>query len=327
MEAIQLTILALLVNGLMGSSTTDRISTANFSISIAQNTSLVENSNTTMSPTNASELPNSHHNITSNFTNLTSSTTSQMITLSSKPPTSSLASQSTSNVKTNNPPKSQTTKQVMRKSTTKKESNDNDHLNASMIIACIIGGLLLLLVVCIIGILLTKRCLRTNTVQDLSWAGTCPGPVGEDIEHASEGHDLNSAAVKRPSLTTFLTKKSKRDSLLDQYNMEVQQVQGIKNLASTETEEETPPEVKTDDDKEKEPLVLTETPSQEFPPPPETELPLNEGDQQSPALATNAEASNLPEGVPDTVSNNNDFPPPPMEFLDLVNDSDLPPPP
>ncbi|XP_062887083.1 uncharacterized protein LOC134336666 [Mobula hypostoma] len=323
MEAIQLTLLALLVNGLMGSNTT-----ANFSTIIVQRTSLVQNTTMPMSPTNANGLPNGNDNITSSLTNLMSSTTSQMITLSSKPSTSSLASQSTSNVMTINPStKFLTTTPVMSKSIMRKQNND-DNLNASMIIACIIGGLLLLLVVCIIGILLMKRYLRTNTAQDISWAGTCPGPVGgEDTDHVAEDCDPNSAAVKRPSLTTFLTKKSKRDSLLDQYDMEVQEVQGINNLASTETEEETLPEVIKDNDKEKEPLVLTEAPSQEFPPPSETQPPLGEGDQQAPALATDAETSKSSQDVPETFSNNNDFPPPPMEFLDLVNDSDLPPPP
>ncbi|XP_051891153.1 protein EVI2B-like [Pristis pectinata] len=328
MEAIQLTILALLVNGLKGSNTTDHESAAGLSPTIVTASSSLQDSSTPISPTfwtttsmsNTSRLPNELSNSTSDLMN-TSSTTSQMI-VSSEPSISSSAPQSTSTIKF------ATTPPVMSKSTTRKQTTNNhdSSLNASMIIACIIGALLLLLVVSIIAILLVKRFLGPNTVQDVSWAGTCPGPTGEDPEQIVEGCDLSPAPAKRPSLTTFLSRKSKRDSLLDQYNMEVQEAEGINNLASTETEEKTLSEVKNDNETEKEPLTLTKTPSQEFPPLLEEQAPPNEGDQQAQPPAMDTETSRLTQGVPDAVSTTDDFPPPPMDILDLVNDSDLPPP-
>ncbi|XP_067864502.1 uncharacterized protein [Heptranchias perlo] len=370
MEAIHLTILVLLAKGLGGTTTVNYKSSTGSDIVTdpSASSSLQDSSNlatatswiitsmpTTISgpssdlPSDTSILANTP-SVTSQFTSKFSSE-AQSIPSSTSKPTSYVATikQTTTELTTSKPTTSKpttskpttskptTSKPTTSKPTTSKPTTqyqDRD-LAASTIVACIIGGILLLMLLIIVAIPVWKRCSQKKPVQDLTWAGTCPVPSGEDSVHVVEDNDIDAAPAKRPSLTTFLSKKSKRESLLDQYNMEVQESEGIINSSSPEIEGTiiVPAEVKMENETGKETQALSQTQtvngtqSQDFPPPPlEAQAPLNNNDPQHPLPATVTEARGPPQGVPDVGPNNTNFPPPPLDFLDLVNDFDLPPP-
>ncbi|XP_055513574.1 leukosialin [Leucoraja erinacea] len=332
MAVIRLTILALLVNGLIVNGL-NGLNNTNFNLAEELNTTLNASSSTpmpltsltTMNMPNASgqtnDLPNTTSDLATTFPNSSQTVSNH----SSEPSVSNSASPSTSPVTKVDSNTKSLTSTTVRKSTGKNSrKGQGTNLNASMIIACIIGGLLLFMVVAIIVILLVKRCSRKYNVQDTPWAGTCPGVISNDPEHPDEGGD---APAKRPSLTSFLSKKGKRDSLLDNYSMELQATEGVNNLASTESEEKAlSADVKGDNEIVKEPPALTKTTSQEFPPLLEEHDIPDEADAQPPLPATDTETSKLPEGPSDADSKYFDMPPPPMDIVDLVNNSDLPPP-
>ncbi|XP_078278268.1 uncharacterized protein LOC144606233 [Rhinoraja longicauda] len=332
MVVIQLTILALLVNGL---NTQNDLNHATSPISTEElNTTMTASSSTptppipltTMNMLNATGQTSDLPNTTSDLMSTSSNTSQTVLNHSSETSVSSSASPPTSPVTTVDHNTEILTPPVRRESTTNQGNKDQGtNMNASMIIACIIGGLLLLLVISIIGILLVKRCSRNYNVQDTPWAGTCP--VSNDREHPDEGGDGGAAPTKRPSLTSFLSKKAKRDSLLDNYSMEVQANEGVNNLASSETEGKAlSADVKGDNETAKEPPALAKTTSQEFLPLLEEHDIPDEDDLQPPPPATDTETSKLSEGLTDADLNNSDLSPPPMDIVDLVNNSELPPP-
>ncbi|XP_032901588.1 uncharacterized protein LOC116988789 [Amblyraja radiata] len=332
MAVIRLTILALLVNGLLvnglnGLNSTNNNSTEELdtTLTASSSTPMPLTSSTTMNMLNTSEQTNDLPNTTSDLTTTFSNTSQTVSNYSLEPSVSSSASPSTSPVtKVDSNTKSLISTTVRKSTRNKSRKGHGTNLNASMIIACIIGGLLLFMVVAIIVILLVKRYSRKYNVQDTPWAGTCPGVISNDPEHPDEGCD---APAKRPSLTSFLSKKGKRDSLLDNYSMELQATEGVNNLASTESEEKAlSADVKGDNEIVKEPPALTKTTSQEFPPLLEEHDIPDEADAQPPLPATDTETSKLPEGLTDADSKYFDMPPPPMDIVDLVNNSDLPPP-
>ncbi|XP_067866682.1 mucin-17-like [Heterodontus francisci] len=352
MEAIQLTILAVLTTGLGGTTTMSYQSTAESErTEPITSTSFHDSSPVTLTIpgiiTNtliATSGPSSDHpRDTSSLTN-TPSITSQFISIFSPEVQSipSSTSQPTSHMETIN----QTTMFMTSRSTTKsstKFQDDNritesqNHVASSKIVAFFIGGVLLLMLMIICTILTWKRCSK-NPVQDLTWAGTRPVPSGDDFVDAAEDNNIDAAPAKRPSLTTFLSKKSKRESLLDQCTMEMLEPEGIINPSSPEIEEKLiVPEVKVENETGKETQPLSEThetqtvngtQSQDFPSPPlEAQAPLNDNDPSAPLRATDLEAPGPPQETPDGGPNTTSFPPPPpVDLLDLVNDFDLPPP-
>ncbi|XP_069766860.1 protein EVI2B-like [Narcine bancroftii] len=333
MEVIQLTTLALLATGLSGVVSRDHGSTKTLIRTNMTASPTLQELSTQTSPTmnamNTISLVNNLPNSTSNSMNTSSITSQTTMNVSLEPSISNFTPQPTSPITSmNQTTKFNTMRPVTQRSTTSKPTDKYlaDNVNVSMIIAYIIGGLLVLLVISTIGILLGRRWSRAHTMQDFSWAGTCPDPTGDDPEHESEGCDLRASPTKRPSLTTFLSRKSKRNSLLDQNNMEVQDLEGINNLASNEMEENIlSDEVKGVDEEASELLTSTKTQGQELA---QLEEPATtkEDDQQTPLPAADAEASRSSQGVPDADTNNDVLPLPPIDILDLVNDSDLPPP-
>ncbi|XP_041054191.1 protein EVI2B-like [Carcharodon carcharias] len=351
MEAIQLAILALLVNCLGGTTTTNFQSTVGSertnptssslhdSATLTPATPLMITSMSTVTSGPSSDLP-SNTSILTNTPSRTSQLTSKTSQFTSKisPEVQSIQSspsQPTSYVTNIN----QTSTPITIKSTpitikstpiTKSSVKYPDNATAGKIVAYVIGVMLLLMLIIICILLMRRRCSK-YPVQDLTWAGAYPGP-SEDGVHATEDNDNNVAPAKRPSLTTFLSKKSKRESLLDQYSMEVQESEGIINASSSGIEEKLiEPEVKVENETEKEIPSTSETheiQSQVFPPSPplEAQVSLNGNDPAAPLPATDTDAPSPPQEVPDVDPNITSFPPPPFDFLDLVNDSDFPPP-
>uniref|UniRef100_UPI00398EAE06 uncharacterized protein n=1 Tax=Pristiophorus japonicus TaxID=55135 RepID=UPI00398EAE06 len=341
MKAIQLAILAILANGLrgihttLGSNVTETDPTA--SPSLHNSSKLIPTTSWIRStPTTTSDFPNNTSQFTSTF-----STETQSIPNSTSHPTSYVES---INQTTKFATKFTTIKFVTKFTTTifatkfttsqsstiKPTTNYQDgNLPASMIVACFIGGVLLLMVVIIIAILVWKRCSKPNFVRDDTWAGTCTVPNIEDSVPMAEGNERDAAPAKRPSLTTFLSKKSKRESLLEQYDMEVQESEGITNASSPDIEEKfiVPAELKTENETGKETQALSGTQSQDFPPPPlEAQAPLNDNDPHAPLPATDRDDPGPHQEDVDVDPNTTNLTPPPLDFLDLVNDVDLTPP-
>ncbi|XP_060704079.1 leukosialin-like [Hemiscyllium ocellatum] len=327
MKAIQLITLALLADSLGGTITTNSLPTMGSEETNSGTPTSFHNSSNSMQPwlntttptiTNApsSDLPSG----TSFLTN-TPSTTSQFTSEVSSEVQSiqSATSQSTSHLTTKHEStKSTLMTTITSKSTTKQLNNGT----AARIIAYVIGGALLLMLIIICILLLRKRCAKRPS-EDQTWAGTCPSPTEMDL-HAFEVNDNNVAPTKRPSLTTFLSKKSKRESLLDQ---SMQESEGVVNTSSPETEEKLiEPEVKVENETAKE-IQPSETHNQDFKPPnpPEAQTSVNDHEPaaSSPATHTDgpAPAQEAPELDP-SIS----LPPPPDDFLDFVNNSDNPPP-
>ncbi|XP_072325908.1 uncharacterized protein [Scyliorhinus torazame] len=342
MNVIQLIILAVLANG----GTTSNISSTsadptasssyNDSNTFTSQMSWTTNMSTTTSAS-SSDLPSNtsistnNANITSQFpfTNLTevqtTGTTSQSV---SHITTTTQTSKPTTFVPTTHEPT--TILSTMKKpSTTASSINDGA---TGRIVAYFIGGLLLLMLIIICIVLLRKRC-SNYAVQDSRWAGTHPD-CDEDGARAVEHNDNDFTRTKRPSLTTFLSKKSNRESLLDQYSMDVQESGGIINASSSEMEEKLimSPEAEVENETGKEAPFSSqthETQSQDFPPPPslDTQVSLNDNDPVTPPPAAESEAPDpspdISPGEPDTTIS---FPPPPGDILDLVNDSEFPSP-
>ncbi|XP_078404273.1 ecotropic viral integration site 2B [Cetorhinus maximus] len=351
MEAIQLATLALLVNGLGGTTTTNfqltvgsertnpTSSSLHDSATLTPATPLIITSMPTVTSGPSSDLP-SNTSILTNTPSTTSQLTSkispevQSIQSSPSQPTSYVTNinQTSMPITIKSTPITIKSTPITIKSTSTTESSIkySDNPTAGKIVAYFIGGILLLMLIIICTLLIRRRCSK-YPVQDLTWAGACPGP-SEDGVHAAEDNDNNVAPAKRPSLTTFLSKKSKRESLLDQYSMEVQESEGIINASSSEIEEKLiEPEVKVENETEKETPSTSATheiQSQVFPPPPplEAQVSLNGNDPAAPLPATDTDAPSSPQEVPDVNPNITSFPLPPFDFLDLVNDSDFPPP-
>ncbi|XP_078080839.1 uncharacterized protein LOC144501240 [Mustelus asterias] len=347
MEVIQLTILALLANGLGGTNTTNNNSTSvhestTLTPTVSRSTKdapLITSRPSTDLPSNTSTLTSTPHTTsqlmsktspeTPSIQNSTSQPISYMTTINqtSKPTTMTpITNEQTTIPSTTHKPtthKPTTHKPTTATTTIKNEGNGS----VGRIIAYIVGGLLLLMLVTICILLLRKRC-SSYPVQDAAWAGTYPGS-DEDAVLAVENNDNDTAPTKRPSLTTFLSKK-KRESLLDQYSMDVQEPEGIINPSSPKNEEKLigPAEVKVENEtgKETSSSEARETQSQDFPTPPDALISLNDNDPATPPPATGTEAPGPPQEVPDADPNITSLPPPPMDFLDLVNDPDFPPP-
>ncbi|XP_043574190.1 mucin-5AC-like [Chiloscyllium plagiosum] len=328
MKAIQLITLALLADSLGGTITINSLPTMGSEETNSDTSTSFHNSSNSIQPwlntttstiTNApsSDLPSDTSfltntpSTTSQFTSEVSSEV-QSIQSATSPPTSHLTTKHEST-------KSTLMTTITSKSTTKQLNNGT----AARIIAYIIGGALLLMLIIICVLLLRKRCAKRPS-EDQSWAGTCPSPTEMDL-HAFEVNDNNVAPTKRPSLTTFLSKKSKRESLLDHQSM--QESEGVVNTSSPEIEEKLiEPEVKVENETAKD-IQPSETHNQDFKPPNPLEAQTSVNDHEpaasSPATDTDgpAPAQEVPE-LDQSIS----FPHPPDDFLDFVNNSDNPPP-
>ncbi|XP_020389571.1 uncharacterized protein LOC109935323 [Rhincodon typus] len=330
MEAIQLITLALLADSLGGTATinsrpmvseqTNSNTPTSLHNSSASTEPWLNTTTPTIPSTPSSDLPNN----TSFLTN-TPNTTSQFTSGVSSELQSiqSATSQSTSHLTTKHKrTKSTLMTSITRRSTIKQQNNGA----AGRIIAYAIGGVLLLMLITVCVLLLCKRYAKSPS-EDQTWAGICPGPTGEVDLHPLEDNDNNVVLVKRPSLTTFLSKKSKRESLLDDYSMEVQQSEGIINASSPEIEEKLiEAEVKVENETAKERQPSSETQSQDFksPPPLEAESSVKDHDATASSPAIDTEGPGPDQEVPE-IDPSTSFPPPPEDFLDLVNDSDNPP--
>ncbi|XP_038670455.1 uncharacterized protein LOC119975049 [Scyliorhinus canicula] len=340
MNVIQLIILAVLANGgttsNISSTSADPTAPSSYNDSTTFTSQMSWTTNmSTITSASSNDLP-SNTSISTNNANITSQVPFPIST--EVETTESTTSQSVSYFTTTNQTSKPTTfipithEPTTILSTMKKPSTAASSNNAGAtgrIIAYVIGGLLFLMLIIICIVLLRKRC-SNYAVQDSHWARTNPD-YDDNGACAVENNDNDFTPTKRPSLTTFLSKKSNRESLLDQYNMDVQESGGIINASSSEMEEKliASPDAQVENETGKEAPFSseTQTQSQDFPPPPSLDTQVNDNDPVTPPPATESEAPDpspdVSPGDPDTTIS---FPPPPGDILDLVNDSNFPSP-
>ncbi|XP_048412809.2 uncharacterized protein LOC125464490 [Stegostoma tigrinum] len=326
MEAIQLITLAILADSLGGTTIINSQPTMVSEQTNSNTPTSLDNSSASTEPwlnattptiasTPSSDLPNT--SLLTNTPRATSQFTSEVS--SEVQSIRSATSQSTSHLTTKHKWAKST---LMTSITSRSAIKQQNNAAAGRIIAYVIGGVLLVMLITVCVLLLCKRHAKRPS-EDQTWAGICPGPTGEIDLHPLEDNDNNVVLVKRPSLTTFLSKKSKRESLLDDCSMEVLQSEGIVNASSPKIEEKLfEAEVKVESETAKERQPSSET--QSHCPPLEAESSVKDHDATASSPAIDTEDPGPDQEVPE-IDPSTSFPPPPEDFLDLVNDSDNPP--
>ncbi|XP_007898880.2 probable LIM domain-containing serine/threonine-protein kinase DDB_G0286997 [Callorhinchus milii] len=206
------------------------------------------------------------------------------------------------------------------KSSTTKSSTTKSPKNTKILLACSIIGIFLVICFLIILIVLCKRCFTKPSAQD-TWVVSHSGPTMNDLENSPDDK-ADNIPLRRQSLSTFVSNKLKRKSLLDQCDMEVQESDGILNVSTNIEKHTSPSEVKMEDEMEKEIKAEDAIESPEMlPPPPEAQNPTDNND---PKLLT--EAPPPPASPQILVEPKENTPPPPStNLLSFVDD--LPPPP